>query len=82
MASITIRNLDETLHAKLQVLAAQAGHSIEEEARLILHSVLDSQPSSKGLGTQIHQRFEGLGGCDLPAVKREAIPSPSVLGEL
>ena len=36
MASITIRNLDESVKARLRIRAAQHGRSMEEEARHIL----------------------------------------------
>ena len=36
MASLTIRNIDDELKERLRVRAAQQGHSMEEEARLIL----------------------------------------------
>ncbi|EJN05613.1 hypothetical protein [Phyllobacterium sp. YR531] len=36
MAMLTIRNIDEGVKERLRVRAAQNGHSMEEEARLIL----------------------------------------------
>ena len=36
MATLTIRNLDDDVKERLRVRAAQAGHSMEEEARAIL----------------------------------------------
>jgi plasmid stability protein len=36
MASLTIRNIDDALKEKLRVCAARHGHSMEEEARIIL----------------------------------------------
>lgn len=36
MATLTIRKLDNDVKERLRVRAAQAGHSMEEEARLIL----------------------------------------------
>ena len=36
MASITIRNLDDTVKERLRVRAAMHGRSMEDEARLIL----------------------------------------------
>ncbi|WP_174235260.1 FitA-like ribbon-helix-helix domain-containing protein [Pseudanabaena sp. ABRG5-3] len=73
MASITIRNLDDALKAKLRVRAARLGHSMEEEVRLILKNVLDAEDSSRSLGESIHQRFASLGGFDLPKLAREPI---------
>ena len=40
MASMTIRNLDDDLKARLRLRAARHGQSMEEEARSILRSVL------------------------------------------
>lgn len=41
MASITIRNLDEALKARLRVQAAMHDRSMEKEARDILQSALN-----------------------------------------
>ena len=41
MASITIRNIDETLKERLRIRADQHGHSIEEEARVILRRAIN-----------------------------------------
>lgn len=40
MASITIRNIDNELKERLRVRAAQNGHSMEEEARIILRRAI------------------------------------------
>lgn len=65
MASITIRNLDDDLKAKLRVLAASHGRSMEEEARIIIRQALSRQEKRGGLGTRIHSRFASVGGVDL-----------------
>lgn len=41
MASITIRNIDNDLKEKLRVRAALHGHSMEEEARVILRRAMN-----------------------------------------
>ena len=41
MASITIRNIDQELKERLRVRAAQQGHSMEEEARIILRRAVN-----------------------------------------
>ncbi|AFT69950.1 Plasmid stability protein-like protein [Alloalcanivorax dieselolei B5] len=56
MASITIRNLDDELKARLRLSAAEHGHSMEEEVRQILHRALEPG-SDTGLGTRIRERF-------------------------
>ena len=49
MASITIRNLDDTLKRRLRIRAAEHGRSMEEEAREILRSAVnDSAPVRRG----------------------------------
>ena len=45
MASITIRNLEEPLKARLRIRAATHGRSMEEEARDILRNVLTREPA-------------------------------------
>jgi plasmid stability protein len=42
VASITIRDIDERLRARLRVQAAHHGHSMEEEAREILRTALST----------------------------------------
>lgn len=42
MAVMTIRNLDDEVHTKLRVLAAQHGRSMEAEARAILSDAVQS----------------------------------------
>ncbi|HEY4250753.1 MAG TPA: plasmid stabilization protein [Roseomonas sp.] len=71
MASITIRNLDETLKAKLRVRAAVHGRSMEDEARDILGNVLNREPAAPiDLAAAIRARFAPLGGVELPDVPR------------
>ena len=45
MASITIRKLDDEVKQKLRTQAEKNGHSMEEEARQILRSNLDGNPT-------------------------------------
>ena len=40
MASLTIRNIDDTIKERLRVRAAMHGHSMEEEARVILKTAV------------------------------------------
>ncbi len=76
MATIVIRNLDETVKRRLQVRAALHGRSMEAEARATLSDSLDNSPTAEaprvkprrketGLGTAIHRRFKGLGADDI-----------------
>jgi plasmid stability protein len=77
MASITIRNLDEPLKARLRIQAATHGRSMEDEARDILRSALNQErPPTTNLAAAIRARFAPLGGVDLPEVPREPIREP------
>ena len=40
MATITVRNLDDEIKELLRISAAKNGHSMEEEARMILKQAL------------------------------------------
>ena len=80
MATLTIRNLDERTKAQLRIQAARHGRSMEEEARTILRTAIESrQPvaGGKGLGTRIHEHFAQLGGVELelPECSTPAIPA-------
>ena len=63
MASITIRNLDEHVKARLRRRAAQHQRSMEEEARNILRTALTKEEVTAGsLATAIQARFQAFGG--------------------
>ncbi|MGA2843022.1 MAG: plasmid stabilization protein [Steroidobacteraceae bacterium] len=80
MASITIRDIDERLKARLRVQAAHHGHSMEEEAREILRTALSTGRSRNGsLVASIRARIEPLGGVELEIAPREAIREPANL---
>lgn len=74
LASITIRNLDDDLKARLRVVAASHGRSMEEEVRVILAEALSRQDRPSAMGSRIHSRFAAVGGADveLPARKTKA----------
>lgn len=77
MASITIRNLDKELKARLRVQAAVHGRSMEEEARNILSSALSEEPEgTTNLAESIQKRFTKFGGVELPELKGEEIREP------
>lgn len=72
MASITIRNLDNTLKNRLRVRAARNGRSMEEEARTLLRAALaeDEHPGNN-LASAIRRRITPLGGVELPLIQRQ-----------
>lgn len=81
MASITIRNLDDTLKLRLRVRAATHNRSMEDEARDILRNALSVEPTeSPAIGSAIHALFAPLGGVDLPAIEREPMREPPGFG--
>jgi plasmid stability protein len=81
MASLTIRNLDEPLKARLRIQAAVHGRSMEDEARDILRTALSREPvQAINLAASIRKRFAPLGGVELPEVPREAMREPPDFG--
>ena len=77
MATMTIRNLDDELKARLRLRAAQHGKSMEEEARSILRDALKSEPlSGKELVQRIREMVEPYGGIELELPPREPMREP------
>jgi plasmid stability protein len=78
MASLTIRNLEDSIKSMLRIRAAHHGHSMEEEARQILRNVLlEDARSPQNLAEAIQKRFAQLNGVDdLPITPREPIRKP------
>lgn len=82
MATITIRQLDESIKSRLRVRAAHHGRSMEEEAREILRSALTASSAEQGsLADAIHGRFARLGGVDLDLPRRDAMRKAPRFGE-
>jgi plasmid stability protein len=83
MASITIRNLEETTKRKLKVRAALNGRSMEQEAREILKTALGKPSKSPRTGADlvaaIRRRFAPLGGVDLEPFPDEPVRDPEWL---
>jgi plasmid stability protein len=80
MASMTIRDIEDSLKARLRVRAAKHGRSMEDEARDILRAALSAQPPrAKSLVDSIRARIEPLGGVDLEIPPRESMREPSGL---
>ncbi len=80
MASITIRDLEESTKRKLKVRAAMHGHSMEQEAREILKQALRHKPTSGAeLVKRIRAIWEPLGGVELEPLPREPMRDPEWL---
>ena len=76
MASITIRNLDETAKRQLRLRAAQRNRSMEDEAR-DMRTALAQEPAQAGnLGDAIRRRVERLGGVELALPVRGPMREP------
>jgi plasmid stability protein len=73
MAQLLVRNLEEDVKARLRVLAAEHGRSMEEEVRAILRQAVTApQRPSGGLGTEIAALFKGNGlrdGEEIPEMR-------------
>lgn len=82
MASMTIRNIDEQLKARLRVQAASHGRSMEDEARDILRAALSTVTAigHRSLAASIRGRIEPLGGIDLELPARDVIVERVDLG--
>jgi len=75
MATLTIRNLDDSIKKNLRIKAAENDRSMEEEARIILKKALiNEQKKTTGLGSVIHQRFKSEGGINLAPPDRSEKP--------
>jgi plasmid stability protein len=74
MATLTIRQLDDAVKAKLRVRAAEHGKSMEEEAREILRQALaPASPAGEtgaDLVSHIRKLVEPFGGFDLELPER------------
>jgi antitoxin FitA len=78
MATLTIRDLDESLKRSLRMRAASRNRSMEEEARQILRAALQHAPLTRGedLASRIRARVAAFGGVDLPVEPREPVRPP------
>lgn len=70
-STLTVRNLDEAVKAKLRIQAAENGRSMEAEARAILRESLLGGAPTERLGTWIHEQFADLGGVELDLPDRD-----------
>ncbi|MEW7000195.1 plasmid stabilization protein [Serratia ureilytica] len=73
MATITVRNLDDEIKELLRISAAKNGHSMEEEARMILKQALE-KAAALWIGYRMHQHFAEFGGVELEIPPRDAVP--------
>lgn len=79
MATMTIRNLDDDVKARLRIRAARHGRSMEEEVRNILRAALSSDPgpgTAAALVADIRALVEPFGGIELELPPREPMREP------
>jgi plasmid stability protein len=78
MESLTIRNIDSRLKARLRVRAARHGRSMEEEIRVILREAVASDSAvSNNLAASIARRMKKAGGgVELEIPPREPMREP------
>lgn len=76
MASLTIRNLDDSLKSKLRLRSAQHSCSMEAEVRNILRQVLSPEKADANFAARINQRFAELNADSLPIPERQAVRNP------
>jgi plasmid stability protein len=82
MATLTIRDLDESLKRDLRMRAASRNRSMEEEARQILRAALLESPLPvNDLTARIRARFVSLGGVELSVPVREPVRAPPSFDE-
>jgi plasmid stability protein len=71
MATLTIRNIEDMVKERLRVRAATHGHSMEEEARVILKRAVGGVGGAD-LWVLSRRLFDGAGGVALDLPGRDA----------
>ena len=82
MASITVRNLDESVEYSLRERAARHGWSMEQEIKQIFQqTVAPEQAEQISFAERVNQRFAILKVERLPLASRQATRTPPDFGE-
>ena len=77
MASITIRNIDDEVLARLRVRAASHNRSMEEEARIILRDSVGGRLFGvRDLAKFTSECFASVGGAEIELPKRGPMREP------
>jgi plasmid stability protein len=76
MASMMIRNLDETVKKRLRLRAAEKGRSLEAEVRDILSREAGNPQQQVDLGEAVRRRFAPFGGVELETFPDEVLHLP------
>ncbi|MFD1191711.1 MULTISPECIES: FitA-like ribbon-helix-helix domain-containing protein [Phenylobacterium] len=80
MATLTIRNLDDEVKARLRVRAATHGRSMEEEVRAILKRAVNGV-TGPDLWAMSRQLFSGEDGVELEHPRRDQDRAPPQFGD-
>jgi plasmid stability protein len=79
MATLTIRDLDDTVKQGLRMRAARHSRSMEEEVRQILRQAIEGDtpaPPQQDLASRIRARMAAIGGVELKIAPRELPRDP------
>jgi plasmid stability protein len=77
MASMMIRNLNESVKKRLRLRAAEKGRSLEAEVRDILSREAGNPQRQVDFGEAIRRRFAPFGGIELKPFPDEVLAAPS-----
>jgi plasmid stability protein len=81
MATLTIRNIEDGTKERLRIRAAMHGHSMEEEARVILKRAVGGIDGD-ALWALSRRLFEGAHGVELePVLRGDDRASPDFSGD-
>jgi len=81
MATLTVRELDEDVKARLRVRAAKHGRSMEAEVRAILTDAVADPSPQFGLGSRLGARAMDLQFVDVDIPDRSETPRAASLDE-
>jgi plasmid stability protein len=74
VTTLTVRDVEPGVKERLRIRAAQSGHSMEEEVRIILRAATaDDASSATSLADAIRARFASFGGIELVLPAREPL---------
>ncbi|MFC6707332.1 FitA-like ribbon-helix-helix domain-containing protein [Flexivirga alba] len=82
MAAISVRDLDESVTARLKIRAARHGRSMEAEVRAILTGAVEVDDERLNLAQAIRQRFAEVEGAEVQIPSRTDLPRPADLQDL
>ena len=80
VATLTIRDLDDDVKARLRIRAAENGRSMEAEARVLLAAALSGRRPTRSLGSYIRDQFAEVGGAELDIPARDDAARAAEIG--